>query len=209
MSDIDLIDNNPHIPSPFFYNLLRWILGIPAIFVAAYASIFFMVEMRSLFLKLSYKPLTEEAAMERAVPMKTIFPTTMQVMSGSDKKEIELKAGTPIKFIGACMKLLNNRVDGKTDLRRPSYIMSPRVYTPSQLFLIETEDGIRGAAFLPEAIIGRKLRLPKVMRQAKLLLCRESKKSNPTMSIHTSFRWKAAIRLSSGAPLSRPKTRRL
>ena len=159
---LDIIENNPHIPSPFFYNLLRWILGAAAIFVAAYASIFFMVEMRSLFLKLTYKPLTEEAAMERAVPMKTIFPTTMQVMSGSDKKEIELKAGTPIKFIGACMKLLNNRVDGNNDpIRHPYFQLSPRVYTPSQLFLIETEDGIRGAAFLPEAIIGREIEITK------------------------------------------------
>lgn len=161
MSDTDIIDNNPHIPNPFFYNLLRWILGIAAIFVAAYASVYFLVEMRSLFLKLSYKPLTEEAALKRAIPMKTVFPTTMQVMSGSDKKEIEIKAGTPIKFLGACMKLLNNRVDGKTDFHHPSYIMSPRVYTPSQLFLIETEDGIRGAAFLPEAIIGRKIEITK------------------------------------------------
>ena len=157
----DIVDNNPHIPSPFFYNLLRWILGIAAIFVAVYASIYFLVEMRSIFIKLSYKPLTEEAALERAVPMKTMFPTTMQVMSGSDKKEIELKPGTPIKFLGACMKPLNARADEKNDIYHQYFNMSPRVYTPSQLFMIETEDGIRGVTSLPEAIIGRKIEITK------------------------------------------------
>ena len=156
-SNKDEKDQYYYAPAPGFYILLRWILGIIAIGVAAYVSVVFLVEMRSLFLKLSYKPITEEVALEKAIPMKTVLPTTLYVMSGSDQREIDLRPGTNIKILGASMKLLSARADGSSDVYHPYYDLSPKVFTPTQVFLIETENGIRGNAMLPEAIIGRKI----------------------------------------------------
>ena len=156
-SNKDEKDQYYYVPIPGSYILIRWILGIIAIGAAAYISIVFLVEMRSLFLKLSYKPISEEVALEKAIPMKTVLPTTLYVMSGSDQREIEIHPGTNLKILGASMKLLNLRVDVSSDIYHQYYDLSPKVFTPTQVFLVELENGVRGNAILPEAIIGRRI----------------------------------------------------
>lgn len=157
MSDNDIQDNNPHVPSTFFYCLARLVIGAAAVVAAGYLSILFYVEMRSLFYKLSYKPITEEVALERAVQMKTLLPTKMRVISGSEKSEIELRAGTSIKVIAVCMSPLNQRVDEQLGVH--NFKQPPTSYTPSQVYLIETDNGVRGVAALPEMVIGRRMRV--------------------------------------------------
>lgn len=156
MSD-NIQDNNPHVPSTLFYWLARLVIGAAAVVAAGYLSVMFYIEMRSLFYKLSYKPITEEVALEKAVPMKTLLPTKMRVISGSEKSEIELRAGTSIKVIAACMSPLNCRVDEQ--LGSHNYKQPPTSYTPSQVYLIETDGGVRGVAALPEMVIGRRMRI--------------------------------------------------
>jgi len=172
----DIQDNNPHVPGTIFYWIVRLVIGAAAVVVAGYLSLMFLVEMRSLFYKLTYKPITEEVALERVIPMKTVLPTKMRVISGSDKPEIELRAGSSIKIIAACMSPLNCRVDEQ--LGTHNYKLPPSAYTPSQVYLIETDNGVKGVAALPETIIGHRLCITKGDDAGDTLLVTGIKKIN-------------------------------
>ena len=91
--------------------ILRVVLFIIALPICIYTSTRVWIEMRTLFLKLSYKPVTEQEARDRAVEITTMLPTELLVISGSDKDKINIKAGTKVNFLGAYMERLNYRAD--------------------------------------------------------------------------------------------------
>lgn len=123
--------------------LLGFVLIVVAAVVAAYISMVLWVEKRTLFEKLTYKPMTEQVATSRASTLKITQATELQVVSGSTEKKINVQKGTSVKLLGVYMTRLNYRSD-------PCYDCSPQRFTDDQYFFIELPNGVRGAAKLPE-----------------------------------------------------------
>ena len=139
----------PKFQDPGYLSLKSGLIRIVAFVVSLLISLFVITQYRCIWKMLSYKPLTEEQVLERAVEMKTSIATKMTVLSDS-VFEKDVAAGTPIRVLGAYMRDLSYRNDEYHNL-------SPRNYTPSQYYYIELADGTRGAAVLPEALIGRRI----------------------------------------------------
>lgn len=127
--------------------ILLILIGIP---IALYISTLVWIHKRTFFEKLTYKPLTEQKALEHAFLMKTVLPTELHVISGSDETKVSVPAGTNVKYLGVYMRMLNFRSDYYCEA-------SPTFYSPDQYFFIELPDGTRGAAILPEMIIGKEI----------------------------------------------------
>lgn len=125
------------------------LLSILVFVVSLVIGVFCITQYRCVWKMLSYKPINEEMALERAVEVKTAIATKMTVLSDS-VFEKDVTAGTPVKVLGAYMRDLSYRNDEYHNL-------SPRNYTPGQYYYIELPDGSRGAAVLPEALIGRRI----------------------------------------------------
>lgn len=125
-------------------------LIIIAVFVSAYTSVYVWIQKRTFFEKLTYKPVTEQVALERSYTMRTVLPTELYVVSGSDESKINVPAGTEVRCFGTYMRMLNYRQDSYSEC-------SPLYYSPDQFFFIELPDGTRGAAQLPETLIGKKI----------------------------------------------------
>lgn len=123
---------------------LRFLLILIALPITIYTSAYIWIQKRSIMENLSYKPMTEQEAVQKAVTMRTSQATEMQVASGSSEQKINVPAGTDIKLLGVYMTRLNHRSDGY------NFNMSPRYFKSSQFFFIELPDGARGAAVLPE-----------------------------------------------------------
>lgn len=134
----------------FFNKLLGFLLIIIAIFVSGYTSTVIWIQKRSIMEKLTYKPITEQVAEERAYTLKTSIATELQVVSDSGRTKITVPAGTTVKVLGVSMINLSFRAG-------INYNRAPWVYSPDQQFFIELPDGTRGAARLPEAFVGRKI----------------------------------------------------
>ena len=124
---------------------------IVAFLVSLVISVYCITQYRCIWKILSYKPITEEMALEKAVEMKTSIATQMTVLSDSSFQK-NVAAGTRVKILGAYMYHLTFRND---DINY--HHLSPRNYTPSQYFYIELPDGTRGYAALPEALVGRRI----------------------------------------------------
>ena len=123
---------------------------IIAIIISGYISIVVWVQKRTIFEKLTYKPITEQVALGRAYSLKTSVATELVTMSGSSSTKVAVPAGTTVKVLGAYMTKLNFRSDSYAE-------SAPWVYSPDQYFWIEMPNGTRGAARLPEALVGRKV----------------------------------------------------
>ncbi len=133
----------------FFNKILGGILIILAIGVAAYTTTYIWIEKRTICEKLTFKPITEEVALDRAYPLKTSIATELRENSWT-KSEHTVPAGTTVQVLGAYMTRLNYRADIYSS-------SAPWVYSPDQYFWIKLPNGATGAARLPEALVGRKI----------------------------------------------------
>lgn len=123
---------------------------IIAIGVSAYTSVYIWIQKRTFFEKLTYKPVTEQVALEQSFTIKTVLSTELHVVSGSDEKKLTVPEGTTVKYLGVYMRKLNYRQDYYNE-------SSPKYYSPDQYFFIELPNGTRGVAVLPEMIIGKRI----------------------------------------------------
>ena len=130
--------------------LLRTLLILVALPIALYISVMVWIQKRTIFEKLTYKPVTEQVALDRSFTLKTVLPTEMHVLASVDPGTVNVPAGTTVKYLGVYMRMLNFRSDYYHE-------SSPKYYSPDQYFLIELPDGTRGVAALPEIIIGKKI----------------------------------------------------
>ena len=133
----------------FFNKVIGAILILFAIGVAAYTSTYIWIEKRTICEKLTFKPITEQEAVQKAYPLKTSVATELKDNSWS-KAKLTVPAGTNVKVLGAYMTRLNFRADLYSSA-------APWVYSPDQYFWIEMPNGTQGAARLPEALVGRKV----------------------------------------------------
>lgn len=143
----------PKYHAPETVSIRNMLLEILVFVLSLVIGVFCITQYRCIWKMLSYKPVSEEEALEKAIEMKTSVATKMTVLSDS-VYEKDVAAGTPIKVLGAYMRDLSYRNDEYHNL-------SPRNYTPGQYYYIELADGTRGAAMLPEALIGRRMVITK------------------------------------------------
>ena len=130
--------------------LLRLLVKIPVFLVTLLIFVFLVTQYRCIWKWLSYVPISEEAAMERMVELKTTMPTEMLTI-GPEKTKINVPAGTTVKVLGVDMIDLNMKITLKPN------VLAPNDYYPSKYYVIELPDGTRGGAPLPEMLVGGRI----------------------------------------------------
>ena len=119
---------------PFFIKTLLFLIGVLAIVLVRRMD------------QMSFKPISEEKALEMAQEVKVTLPDQkIHLLNSNDTQA--LKTGTTVKVLGVYKNKLNKG-------------NSPRVYWDNQNYLIELPDGTRGYGILMETAIGQKTILP-------------------------------------------------
>ena len=88
---------NPSYSGSTSNKFLGALLIIIAIGVSAYTSVYIWIQKRTFFEKLTYKPVTEQVALEQSFTIKTVLSTELHVVSGSDEKKLTVPEGTTVK----------------------------------------------------------------------------------------------------------------
>ena len=129
---------------------LGFVIILAAIVVSLVTSSYIWVWKRAFFERLTYCPIDEAVALGKAFDLKTVLPTELNVISGSDKAKVSIPAKTTVKVLGAYMSNLHHRPDS-------FYNLSPKGYSPDQYYLVQLADGTRGSAQLPEMLLGQRV----------------------------------------------------
>lgn len=115
--------------------------------------------------QMSFRPITEEEALEMAQEIKVTLPD-QEVTLLNSKETQKLKVGKTVKVLGVYKKKLNKG-------------NSPRVYWTNQLYLLELPDGSRAYGPLMETALGQLNVLPE--GDTAVITAVKKAKKNPTV----------------------------